>query len=193
MVLTHGVKDDMCTGTAVEDVAEDVQLVNGQSLDDVADGDDEIVCTTSGDDGVNNDVDIGGLVGVVRAFVEQFLDDVGEIFRQGFPHLGARVFAADVAADSHQPMDGDVIPVLHVVFGGLDKLYFLLWVVDECTQFALFLVADIAVKEFADLALDVSRSVLQHVLEGFALSVQVGQKMLGTFWQMEYGFEIDDF
>ena len=46
MVLTHGVENDMGTRTTVVDVAKDVQLVDGQSLNDVADGDDKALKAT---------------------------------------------------------------------------------------------------------------------------------------------------
>ena len=69
----------MCTRTSVEDVSEDVQLVDGQSLDDVTDGDDEIVGTPCCDDGIDNDVDVGGFVRVVSTFMQQFLDNIGEV------------------------------------------------------------------------------------------------------------------
>ena len=46
-----------------------MQLVDGQPLYDVADGDDEIVGTSRGDNRLDNHVDIGSLVGIVGSFM----------------------------------------------------------------------------------------------------------------------------
>jgi hypothetical protein len=53
-----------------------VQLVDRQALYHVADGNDEIVGTTSRYDCVDDDVDIVSFVGIVCALVQQFLYDV---------------------------------------------------------------------------------------------------------------------
>ena len=88
-------------------------------------------------------------------------------------------------------MDGDVIPVLDVGFGSLDEFYLLFGIVDEGAELASLLVADIAGKEFGDFTLDVARGILQYMEEGFALAVQVGQKVFGSLGQIHDGFEID--
>ena len=58
MVLAQGVENDMCTSSAVVDIAKDVQLVDSQSLDDVANGDNEVVGTACRDDGIDDDIDV---------------------------------------------------------------------------------------------------------------------------------------
>ena len=55
----------MCTWPTIVDIAEDMELVDGKSLDDVTNGDNKIVGTTCGNDGVDNHTHIGSLV-VVR-------------------------------------------------------------------------------------------------------------------------------
>ena len=129
MVLAQRVHDDVRTGAAVVDVAQDVQLVDGQALDDVRDGHDEIVGTSSRDDSVHNDGHVGRLILVVRAFVQQFLDDVGKLLGQRLAHLAAGVLRRDVAADAHQLVDGDAIPVVKVFLLRLDEFQFLLWII----------------------------------------------------------------
>ena len=57
-------------------VADDVQQVDRQALDQVADGDDEVIGPAGRDDRVDDLVHIGGLVRLVARLVEQFLDDV---------------------------------------------------------------------------------------------------------------------
>ena len=91
VVLAQGVHNLVGSRAAVVDVAEDVELVDGEPLYDVTDGADEVVGASGGDDGVDDDADVGSLVLVVAALVEQLLDDVGEVLWQRLAHLGACV------------------------------------------------------------------------------------------------------
>lgn len=87
VVVAQRVHDDVRTGASVVDVAQDVQLVDGQPLYHLGYGHDEVVGPARGDDGVHDDVHVGRLVSVLRVLMEQFLDDIGEVGGQRFPHL----------------------------------------------------------------------------------------------------------
>ena len=89
-------------------------------------------------------------------------------------------------------MNGDVIPVVDVFFCSLDEFELLLGVVDEGAQLPPFRLADVAFEQLGHLAADVSRGILQHMLEGLALAVQVGQEVLRALGQVQDGFEIDN-
>ena len=71
----------------VEHIAQNVQTVDGELVDEVAHGDDEVVGTACADDGAHNHVDIALLVGVAGALMQQLLDDVREVAGQGFCDL----------------------------------------------------------------------------------------------------------
>ena len=77
----------MRSRTAIVDVAQNVQLVDGQALDDVTDGADEIIGTPCRYDGVYDDADIGCLIVIAETLVQQLLDDIGKILRQRLAHL----------------------------------------------------------------------------------------------------------
>ena len=62
VVFFHEVHDDVCAGSSVVDVAKDVQLVDHQPLDDVGQGDDEVVGPSGRDDGLDDDFVISNLV-----------------------------------------------------------------------------------------------------------------------------------
>ena len=82
----------MGTLSAIVDVTKNMQLVDGQSLDDITDGDDEVVSTTCRDDGIHDTTDIGSLVYIVCPFKHQFFDDVVEFRRQGLANLRTGIF-----------------------------------------------------------------------------------------------------
>ena len=161
----------MGTRAPVVDVAEDMELVDGQALDDVGDGYDEIVGATRGDDGVDNDIDVGGLVVVVGTLMKELLDDVGEIGGQRLAHLRAGVFARHVAAHGHQVVERNVVPIIDVGLRILHQLKLLLRIIDERAQLALLAVAKGGAEELVHFTLDVARGVLQHVLKSLILSV----------------------
>ena len=69
MVVLHLVEDDVRPRSTVVDVAEDMEGVDGKTLYHIGDGDDEVVGPARGDDGIDNHVDIGGLVMVLSMFV----------------------------------------------------------------------------------------------------------------------------
>ena len=82
MIVFHEVHDEMGSGATVIDVAENVQLVNGQSLNDITNGNNKVVSSARRDDGVDDDIHIGTLVGIVGALMQKLLNDVAEILGQ---------------------------------------------------------------------------------------------------------------
>ena len=87
MIVAEGIHDDVCTRSAVIDVAHDMERIDGEPLDEVAHGDDEVVGPSGGDDGTDNHVDVGMLVGVDARLMKQLLDDVREALGQRLAHL----------------------------------------------------------------------------------------------------------
>ena len=193
LVAAHHVHDDVRPRSAVVDVAQDVQLVDGQPLYDVTQGADEVVGAPRRDDGVHDDRHVGRLVLVVGTLVQQLLNDVRELLRQRLAHLRARVLRRHVAAHLHQLVNRQVVPVVHILLCRLDELQFLFGVVDQRAQLLLLRLAYRVAENLTHLALDVARRVLQHVLEGLVLAVNVGQEVLRTLRQVHDSLQVDYF
>ena len=68
-------------GTAVEDVAHDMQRVDGQTVDEIGDGDDELLGAAHFYDSIDNSVVVVGAVVLNARLVEQLIDDVSIILR----------------------------------------------------------------------------------------------------------------
>ena len=122
------------TFTPVIDVAYDVQLVDDGILDQVADGDDELVRVADVDDGIQDLAVVFFLVEVLAAGGHQFRDDVFKIMREHFPHFGCGIFGGRDAADCHQLFERERVP-----FPVQDVLLFELFelelrVIDQCGQ-----------------------------------------------------------
>ena len=131
MVIHQQIHDDIRTRAAVEDIPHDMQVIDDQTLDQVAHRDDELLCAVGLDDGRNNRIEVFALIVNVIILVEQFVDDVAVPARQGAAHLFARVFGRAQAADLEQTAERDAVP-LCAVGRGLDQLRELFFrVVDE--------------------------------------------------------------
>ena len=79
MVTGQDVEDGVGTGTSVINVTKDVELVDDEALDDVADGDDKLVGAANLDDRGDDRSHIVDFVLRVGMLMEQLLDDVGEV------------------------------------------------------------------------------------------------------------------
>ena len=102
VALCQIVHDDVRSWSAVEYIAQDVQLVDAQALDDRTDGYDEVLRLPGLYDALDDAVEIGILVIIARTLVQHLLYDVGKLFGQRLTHLAARVFAGDRLAHLHQ-------------------------------------------------------------------------------------------
>ena len=119
-IVGEHLHDEMRAGAAVVDVAEDVELVDAQTLNHVAHGLDEVLGLAGEDDGLDDAVEVGLLLVVVGSLVEELLDDVGIAAGQGFAHLRARVFRRHGAHHLDQLIERDLVEVGEVCLGLLD-------------------------------------------------------------------------
>ncbi len=102
MVVAEGIHNNMGTRTAVVDIADHMQDVDRQALDQVAHGDDEVIGPAGRDDRVDDLVHISRLIRFDRRLMQQLLDDIGELLRQGLAHLRTGIFGRYIAAYPHQ-------------------------------------------------------------------------------------------
>ena len=77
VVLHQSVHNDVGTGAAVEDVADQVEAIDDESFDDAADRDDEVLCLADLDNRIEDVVVILFLVMQIEVDVDEFVDDVG--------------------------------------------------------------------------------------------------------------------
>ena len=183
----------MSARTTVVDVAQEVKLVDSQSLYHTSHSDDEIVGTSCRYYGVDNLVYVCCLVGVFCALVEQFFDDIREVGRQRVAHLRACVFARNVSANSHQLMKRDVVPVVDVFLLCFHQLQLLLRIVNQGAELTLFGFAQSGAEKVVYLSLNVARSIFEHMLESLILAMNIGKEMFGTLRQIENSLKVYNF
>ncbi len=134
------IHDLVGAGATVIDVAQDVQHVDGELLDEVTHRDDEFIDAVSRDDGLDNHIDIGLLVGVAAVLVQQLLDNVGEVLGQRLVNLGTAILGRHMTTNPDQTVNRDEVPVIQIFLVGnflLDKFQLLGRIVNKSTQFLL--------------------------------------------------------
>ena len=193
MVIAEDVHDVVRTMSAVEDVAQDVERIDGESLDQVTECNDEGIGTAGADDGIDNHFRICLLVRQHGILVQQFLDNVRELFRQRLAYLRAGIFGRNVLAYGHKLVQGSEIPAVDVCFYCLHQVELLFRIIDKRTKFLTFVFAERVAEDFIYFTLDGTGSISQYMLECFVFTMKVGQEVFRTFRQIDNGFQVDDF
>ena len=178
---------------AVEDVAHQVQVVDGEALDERGERLDKVVGAGGLQDGLHDALVIAhAIVILVRVRVQQLVDDIGVVARDGLTHLGARIAARKRAGDHDELVKHRLVPGGRVLALAADQLDLLARVVDERAQLALLVKGERFAKDFVDMLAHDARAVVEDVHKGFVLAMHVAHKMLSAFGQVEDGREVDD-
>ena len=106
------VHDNVRARSTVEDIADDMQTVHSQVLDQVAERPDELVPHLDVDDGVNDLIVVNFLVVIVVVHMKKFVDDICECRWHFFTHLRSCKLRGYFFTDAHQAVDRDPLPVL---------------------------------------------------------------------------------
>ena len=166
---------------SVEDVAHQVQVVDGQPLDERGERLDKVVGAGGLQNGLNNALVIAhAIVVLVRMRVQQLVDDVCVIAWDGLAHLGARIAARKRASDHDELVKHRLVPGWRVLAPAADQVDLLARVVDERTQLALFVKGERVAKDLVDMFAHDARAVVEDVHKGFVLTMHVAHKMLGA-------------
>ena len=92
-----------------------------------------------------------------------------------------------------EPQKGACVEVGQVVFLRLNHLQFLLWVIDQRTEFVDFFLVQRGGEQFFHFSLDVSACIAQNVQKRLVLSVYVRHEVFRSFRKVLDGFQVDDF
>ena len=130
MVIAKDVHDVMRPVSSIKDVTQNMERIDGQSLDQLAEGDDEIVCPTGADDGVDNHFDVCLSVRKHGVVVQQFLNDIRELLRQCFPNLGTGILGRNILTQGNQLVQCSEIPTFNIRFNRFHQVELLFRIVN---------------------------------------------------------------
>ena len=191
VVIHQRVHHDIGAGTAVENIAHQMQVIHGKTLDHAADGDDDVGRLTDVDDGFDDGFKIVLLV-IPIAGMDQLVDHVSVFLGQGFAHLGTGIFGAEMAAQLHQTIEGDAVPL----FGGnaafLQFLQFFLRVIDQRGQLGTLGAGKRSGIQVIQFVADNAGTGIEDMKKGLVLTVDIRNKMLGALGEVHDSLKIDD-
>ena len=192
MAVHQAVHNDVSPGAPVENIADDVQMVAGQRLDDMAQCLDHIGCLADFNDGAD-DVFVLILLGAVLiSQVDQLIDDLPVALGHMGAHQISGMLDAHIPANLHQQMDGIVVPGVQVFLFIGDQCQLGGRVVDQCCQLILFFLGEPILKGFIQLVADFAGTGVEDMQKCFMLTVDIRHEMLRTLGQIQNGLQLDD-
>ena len=114
MIIHQRIHDNIRPGTPVKDIPHQVHLIHGHAFDELTDLRNEVRRLPRLNDGGDDVFKIIPLVDFVAVGVEQLLNDIGVILRQGLADLRAGVLGGHQPGHLSQPVQGDAVPFLQV-------------------------------------------------------------------------------
>ena len=124
--------------------------------------------------------------------VQQLVDDVGVVARDGLAHLGSGVAAGQGPGDLQQPVQHRLVPGRRVAMRRAHERELLMRVVDERAQLPCLLAGEGGAEDLIHVLAHHARAVAEDVYERLVLAVQVAHEVLGALGQVEDGLQIDD-
>ena len=191
MIGFQRVHDEVGARAAVEDIADDVQAVDGQRLNDAAERDDHRVGLVGLKDRLHDFLVVAFLVGRIVA-EHELLDQRAHLPRHRVAHALAGVLHRAPAADLDQPVDRQPVPLGRDDALLLEQRQLFIRIVDQGGEHvALVRGEDIAV-QVVDLLLDDAAGVVQDVQERLMLAVQIREEMLRALGQTKHRAQMRD-
>ena len=185
------VQNDIRPGPPVKDISDDVQLVNGQRLDQMAEGDNEGLRNSRLNNG-SNDIVIIALLVHILGHVQQFIHYVAQFPRNPLPHPGSGVLGGNGLADQDQPVDCQPAPLIGQLTLLPETLDLPLRIIDQAGQ-SLSLGSRHGLPQHqVNLALDHAGRALKHMQESLILPMEVAEKIFRALGQASDGREVDD-
>ena len=193
MVIHQAVHDFIRLRTAVKDVADDVEMINNEPLNQLCHGNDEVLGAADFEDSLDDRLVVCFFVEHLRLFGDQLLDDIAIIRRQGFPHFGTGVFGRNDFADVDQAVQHDLVPVIDILLLLFLHLQALSRVIDKGCKRTFFRNTERVAEDIVNLLSHGTGTVAEYMRKGFVFAMNIRKEMLRAFGKVDNGLQIDDF
>ena len=185
--LSHIDDEQLIAGGGIDDV----QAVDCQRLNHAAEGDDHGVRLTGFQNGLHHLAVIPFLIGrIIRE--QQLLNQRAHLPGHRLAHALARVLDRAHAADLHQAIDRQAIPLIRNHALLLEQRQLLIRIGDERGEHIPLMGGKQVAVQVVDLALDDAAGVMQDMQESLMLAMQIRKEMLRALGQVEDGLQVDD-
>ena len=196
MILAKCIHDNMRTFSSVIDVADIMEMINYQLLDQIAERNDKIRCASNAYDCMNNLIIISFLIMNLFLFSDKFLDYIGKIRRKCSSHFRTCIFGSNPLGQLNQTVKGNLEPVFQVflvLFLLHDQFQFFFRVINQSCQASLIPRTQGISEFFVNFPLYTAGTVFQHMVELFGFPMNIGEEMFRSFRQAHDCLQINDF
>ena len=192
-VVEQELNDFIGVGAAVKKVADNVQVIHRETLDERRERDNELIAVLNADDRVQNALVVGKLVAVlVRQSVQQLIDDIAEFFRHRLSDLGARILRGEHARNFNHVPEGLAVPLRRNSALVVQALQRLLRIVNQRAQRPLFGIVQHIRKNHLNFFANHTRAVVHDMQKGIVLAVNVAHEVLGALREIHNRREVDN-
>ena len=193
VVLHQPVHNFMGVRTAVINVAHNMQMIHRQPFDQIGQRINEGTEAAGLPDGIQN----FGMIHIpvlifVRLGMEQFVQHITEIFRHGLTYFGTGVLGRQKPRQPQQAAQGRFGPGLRHQPHFNQHIQFLFGIINQCTKVLAVPVIHALGKKHVHFFPDDAGAVVQNVVKGFVLPVQVAHEMFRALGQIDDGLQVDD-
>ena len=196
IVMTHQqIQNNVRAGTAVKQIAHDMQLIHRQMLDQLAQAHDKAVGAAVLDDAAHDLAVVQVFIVILKVGVEQLVQNIATAGRQTAAHMVAGVLGGHQTADVDQLEKGLGVPLLQCILGGASRLelgQFFGGIIDQGGKLGTGCFRHGIAQHGIHLFPDDTGSRVQDMHKGFVLTVQVTHEMLRTLGQLEQRLIADD-
>ena len=186
------VHDDIRTRSTIKDIADNVQTVHSQVLDQVAQCLDKFISHTDIDDGVDDLIVVHLLIIIVVVHMQKLIDDIRECRRHFFTHFRSCKFRGNLFTDAHQTVDRDSLPVFCIFSLFLDPADIPFRIVDQVRQSNLLVVRNHVAEGLRYFFTDNTGGTAKQMDKCFVFAVQVTEEILGSFRKSPDRHQVDD-
>ena len=141
MIVFQTVHNLVRPRSPVINISQNVQMIYHQSLNQLRQCHNKLLCSPNFNDGLNNLLIVGLLVHNIRTLCNQLFYHIGKILRQSFVHLRSGIFGRCFFTHLNQAVQGNFIPFPLVTFLHFHQIHLFPWIINQRSKASLFLFA----------------------------------------------------
>ena len=161
-----------------------MEMIDYQPLYQLRQSDDKVLRLSDINNRGHNGVVISLLIQHLLLLRDQLLDHIGKLAGKGLSYLRAGILGSHSLTDFNETVQGDLVPVLHVLFFLLHQLHFLPGIINQRGNGLFIRRAQGMSKHIVNLFSDRPGAIAQHMGKRLVLPMNIRQKMLRPFGQI---------
>ena len=192
MIFQKRIHDDVSPGTAVKNIAHEVQPIHRKAFDHGAERGDEIRSLANLDNRGDDILVVFLFVEFLAVGMKQLFNDIGIISGKRLADLRAGIAGADRTAELDQTIERDAVPLVQIGDFRLELFKLLLGIADQGVELIQLRVGNAVLEERVEVLTDDAGTGIENMQKCLMLSVHVRNEVLTAFGKIQNRLQIDD-